>query len=217
MWAGKQTGSGLHCSTSDRKLTSEVERVSGIEPPPSAWKAEVLPLNYTRLFFAYLIRIGGGGRIRTYEGINQQIYSLPPLAAWVPLRGHKPAIVWSDGRSVNGRHAIFLQLCTSRPRVVWQSQEIRLSFGQTATGYQPRDVLATLPGSDRLLVAARTGRNLELIHAFEEPPETLVAPLIVRRHALGGMVEHARQCSLKRLQARKSAYEWVIRRRRHRS
>ena len=26
-----------------------LERVSGIEPPPSAWKAEVLPLNYTRL------------------------------------------------------------------------------------------------------------------------------------------------------------------------
>ena len=27
----------------------ELERVSGVEPPPSAWKAEVLPLNYTRL------------------------------------------------------------------------------------------------------------------------------------------------------------------------
>ena len=26
-----------------------VERVMGIEPTPSAWKAEVLPLNYTRL------------------------------------------------------------------------------------------------------------------------------------------------------------------------
>lgn len=31
----------------------------GIEPTLSAWKAEVLPLNYTR---------GGGGRIRTFEG-----------------------------------------------------------------------------------------------------------------------------------------------------
>ena len=28
-----------------------LERVSGIEPPPSAWKAEVLPLNYTRLSY----------------------------------------------------------------------------------------------------------------------------------------------------------------------
>jgi hypothetical protein len=28
-----------------------LERVMGIEPTSSAWKAEVLPLNYTRLFF----------------------------------------------------------------------------------------------------------------------------------------------------------------------
>jgi hypothetical protein len=27
---------------------STLERVMGIEPTPSAWKAEVLPLNYTR-------------------------------------------------------------------------------------------------------------------------------------------------------------------------
>ena len=67
----------------------------GIEPTPSAWKAEVLPLNYTR-------RGGGGGRIRTYEGISQQIYSLPPLAAWVPLRGHKePGILLVILRCVN--------------------------------------------------------------------------------------------------------------------
>ena len=29
-------------------FTSSLERVMGIEPTPSAWKAEVLPLNYTR-------------------------------------------------------------------------------------------------------------------------------------------------------------------------
>ena len=29
--------------------------------------------------------IGGGGRIRTFEGVSRQIYSLLPLAAWVPL------------------------------------------------------------------------------------------------------------------------------------
>src|SRR5690554_4180666 len=33
-------------STADRP---EVERVTGIEPAPSAWEAEVLPLNYTRV------------------------------------------------------------------------------------------------------------------------------------------------------------------------
>nr|ADI19540.1 hypothetical protein [uncultured gamma proteobacterium HF0770_27E13] len=68
----------------------------GIEPTSSAWKAEVLPLNYARtrtmlpnsLFYSQyttyflivnflllaffhlviIITIGGGGRIRTYEG-----------------------------------------------------------------------------------------------------------------------------------------------------
>ena len=29
---------------------------------------------------------GGGRWIRTTEGVSQQIYSLPPLAAWVSLR-----------------------------------------------------------------------------------------------------------------------------------
>ena len=30
---------------------------------------------------------GGGGRIRTFEGLRQQIYSLSPLTAWVPHLG----------------------------------------------------------------------------------------------------------------------------------
>jgi hypothetical protein len=73
----------------------------GIEPTPSAWKAEVLPLNYTRLAsrFRLLVprsqpgRTGGGGRIRTYEGMSRQIYSLLPLAAWVPLPDREPRIL----------------------------------------------------------------------------------------------------------------------------
>jgi hypothetical protein len=31
----------------------QMERVMGIEPTSSAWKAEVLPLNYTRLLFSF--------------------------------------------------------------------------------------------------------------------------------------------------------------------
>ena len=67
----------------------------GIEPTQSAWKAEVLPLNYTRQvtppYLTCIRRLrlapfGGGGRIRTFEGVSRQIYSLLPLAAWVPLR-----------------------------------------------------------------------------------------------------------------------------------
>jgi hypothetical protein len=30
-----------------------MERVMGIEPTTSAWKAEVLPVNYTRILFVY--------------------------------------------------------------------------------------------------------------------------------------------------------------------
>ncbi len=47
----------------------------GIEPTCSAWKADVLPLNYTRLLpfiqqtkTATELNNGGGGRIRTSEG-----------------------------------------------------------------------------------------------------------------------------------------------------
>jgi hypothetical protein len=35
-----------------------LERVKGIEPSSSAWKAEVLPLNYTRMY-----KTGGNTRI----------------------------------------------------------------------------------------------------------------------------------------------------------
>src|SRR5690625_4563520 len=60
-----------------------MERETGIEPAPSAWRAEVLPLNYSR---AARWNSGGGRWIRTTEGVSQQIYSLPPLAAWVSLQ-----------------------------------------------------------------------------------------------------------------------------------
>jgi hypothetical protein len=72
-----------------------MERETGIEPAPSAWKAEVLPLNYSRILRNGLssahsgderLERGGGRWIRTTEGVSQQIYSLPPLAAWVSLR-----------------------------------------------------------------------------------------------------------------------------------
>ena len=42
---------GIYAGRSDNfsAAAKELERVMGIEPTPSAWKAEVLPLNYTRL------------------------------------------------------------------------------------------------------------------------------------------------------------------------
>ena len=47
-----------HSPKSNRPITG-LERVMGIEPTPSAWKAEVLPLNYTRPNFRRTDRAGG--------------------------------------------------------------------------------------------------------------------------------------------------------------
>src|SRR5215467_10940813 len=86
-----------------------MERETGIEPASSAWKAGVLPLNYSRLMLQrthsalhnLLIspaqlskRAGGGGWIRTSVGVSQQIYSLPPLATRAPLHGGEPQIMF---------------------------------------------------------------------------------------------------------------------------
>ena len=66
----------------------------GIEPTQRAWKARVLPLNYSRnegsesayggfgIIFAFG-KNGGEGWIRTTEGLRRQIYSLIHLAALV--------------------------------------------------------------------------------------------------------------------------------------
>ncbi len=53
----------------------------GIEPTLSAWKAEVLPLNYTRAYNPIWWR----GKDSNLRRQSRQIYSLIPLAAWVPL------------------------------------------------------------------------------------------------------------------------------------
>ena len=78
-----------------------MERETGIEPASLAWKARVLPLNYSRISDPQAAfakppilgrpcvshsQIGGGGWIRTSVGVSQQIYSLPPLATRAPLR-----------------------------------------------------------------------------------------------------------------------------------
>ena len=159
-----------------------MERETGIEPAPSAWKAEVLPLNYSRAgrpacvapvagkaagyrgirktpalretgggrWMASALRAsalraapsahsasfaccrtsggshppptrpptcpagetlalretGGGRWIRTTEGVSQQIYSLPPLAAWVSLRLFRWSAAGTSQRARNfGVHA----------------------------------------------------------------------------------------------------------------
>src|SRR3990167_1129809 len=72
-----------------------MERETGTDPASLAWKARVLPLNYSRISDPQAAfakpsvlgrlcvshsQIGGGGWIRTSVGVSKQIYSLPPLA-----------------------------------------------------------------------------------------------------------------------------------------
>ena len=77
-----------------------MERVAGIEPARSAWKAEVLPLNYTRnatrpsildLLLTSLgeysdnnSRANGGGGKDSNLRSSQRIYSPSPLTAQTP-------------------------------------------------------------------------------------------------------------------------------------
>ena len=98
-----------------RSNTSNMERETGIEPASLAWKAKVLPLNYSRqttddeqlglsrvprtqtrlaqpVASTHIRNVGGGGWIRTNVGVSQQIYSLPPLATRAPLR-NEPRIM----------------------------------------------------------------------------------------------------------------------------
>ena len=56
----------LETSFEQAKRFAGVERVTGIEPVSSAWKAEALPLSYTRevgVVYGWTRAIGRGGRI----------------------------------------------------------------------------------------------------------------------------------------------------------
>ena len=78
-----------------------MERVAGIEPASSAWKAEVLPLNYTRGVYFHLgtrahtegsyppsgVILGGGGWIRTTEARASDLQSDPFGHSGTPPEG----------------------------------------------------------------------------------------------------------------------------------
>ena len=80
------------CSTAElyepqKAIERDLERVAGIEPASSAWKAEVLPLNYTRNASRLCLQqvnsvcrlplYGGGGWIRTTEAYASDLQSDP--------------------------------------------------------------------------------------------------------------------------------------------
>src|ERR1051325_11044068 len=60
-------------------------------PRPSAWKADALATELFPHMDLHLDDDGGGGRIRTFEGVSRQIYSLLPLAARAPLHADSRA------------------------------------------------------------------------------------------------------------------------------
>lgn len=59
--------------------SDRLERVAGIEPAYSAWKAAALPLSYTRLSHIYSPHPanGGGGWIRTNVAYATDLQSAP--------------------------------------------------------------------------------------------------------------------------------------------
>ena len=72
-----------------KRSTPELHRLfksgrRGSNSRHSAWKADALPTELLPLvLIQYVLQNSGENRIRTCEGENQQIYSLPSLAAWV--------------------------------------------------------------------------------------------------------------------------------------
>ncbi len=80
----------------------KMERVMGIEPTTSAWKAEVLPLNYTR-------KNGGGRGIRTPAGdeapVGFQDRSLQPDLGIPPKYLVEPSGIEPLTSCVQGRRS----------------------------------------------------------------------------------------------------------------
>src|SRR6185312_1762167 len=68
-----------------------------------AWEAEVVEKKETPQYAGF--KGHGRGRIRTFEGISHQIYSLTPLATWVHARNIRPGILLRLRRGVNCRVA----------------------------------------------------------------------------------------------------------------
>jgi hypothetical protein len=71
----------------------------GIEPTQSAWKAEVLPLNYTRKTNS--VNFWWRGKDSNLRRLSRQIYSLLPLTAREPLHKIEGAILRKSRLDVN--------------------------------------------------------------------------------------------------------------------
>ena len=69
-----------------------LERVMGLEPTISAWKANVLPLHYTRKYLPYikLFGAGDGARTRHLRLGKAALYQMSYSRKMVPQSGLEP-------------------------------------------------------------------------------------------------------------------------------
>ncbi len=95
-----------------------------IELTQPAWKASVLPLNYTRNtqvhsnFIVKKLLNGGGGRIRTFEDRSQRVYSPPHLTALVPLLNRRGSVPLFN-KALNNMRFIYFY-CTNAIRELYE-------------------------------------------------------------------------------------------------
>jgi hypothetical protein len=100
-----------------RMIDPGVERVTGIEPAPSAWKAEVLPLNYTRRHTTSMgsprCRVRTDCTERPFGNANQRVTPCGDHAARPAARCHStPFVVPSARRSATSQRTKLM--CNAR-------------------------------------------------------------------------------------------------------
>src|SRR5690606_33386210 len=95
-----------------------------------------------------------------------------------PLRGHKPAILWSERRKC--QHALrgFHQIEPARLVAMQQRHEIRFAFGKAEAAHEPCTLLAALRRRDSLLIRALFSHELELTEPLSEPAQIFAGAMI---------------------------------------
>ncbi len=112
-------------------------------PRPSAWKANALPTELLPLKF----HNGGESRIRTYEGVHQQIYSLPQLATLVFPRFCKSvALFLKRCKSIKfpRKHKAFECFFFKKKPTIFEGNDSQI-FGKTIFAQILRDSIEGLP------------------------------------------------------------------------
>ena len=132
-----------------------VERVVGIEPTSSAWKAEVLPLNYTRPSrnAATSGHCWWRGKDSNLRRQSRQIYSLLPLTAREPLQRNRE-LCWLPPRLSRVRGKFFVEPLAKLQKFKYPTKNTR----RYEAMLQPRE-FGGFPYSDGLSFMFFRSRN----------------------------------------------------------